>query len=72
MERSQLNLRISEHLGKLIDAKRIELSATRGSIPTRSDILRFALESYLQTDLSESDGDRRRSQANVVTTHSKK
>ena len=31
MERSQLNLRISEQLAKLIDAKRIELSVTMGS-----------------------------------------
>lgn len=61
MDRSQLNLRISDQLGKLIDAKRIELSAVRGGIPTRSDILRFALEAYLGADLSESDADRRRS-----------
>lgn len=60
MERSQLNLRISDHLGKLIDAKRIELAATMGTIPTRSEILRFALESYLGEDLSETEGDRRR------------
>jgi len=61
MERSQLNLRISEQLAKLIDAKRIELSVTMGSIPSRSDILRFALEKYLEQDLSEIEMDRRRS-----------
>lgn len=61
MERSQLNLRISDELGKLIDAKRIELNASLGYIPTRSDILRLALSSYLGTDLSASEGDRRRS-----------
>lgn len=61
MERSQLNLRISDQLGKLIDAKRIELSQTMGSIPTRSDILRFALAQYLNVDLSQTDQDRRRS-----------
>jgi len=60
MERSQLNLRISEQLAKLIDAKRIELSATMGNIPSRSDILRFALEKYLEQDLSEIETDRRR------------
>ena len=60
MERSQLNLRISEQLAKLIDAKRIELSATMGSIPSRSDILRFALEKYLEQDLSGIETDRRR------------
>lgn len=61
MERSQLNLRISDQLGKLIDAKRIELSAQIGSIPSRSDILRFALEMYLGQDLSDSELDRRKS-----------
>lgn len=60
MERSQLNLRISDELGKLIDHKRIELNSTLGYIPTRSDILRLALSAYLGTDLAESEGDRRR------------
>jgi len=60
MERSQLNLRISEALGKMIDAKRIELSATLGHIPSRSDILRLALEKYLEMDLSKSEVDRRK------------
>lgn len=63
MERSQLNLRISDQLGKLIDAKRIELSAQMGTIPSRSDILRFALEMYLDIDLSDSEMDRRKSPA---------
>ena len=63
MERSQLNLRISEQLAKLIDAKRIELSVTMGGIPSRSDILRFALEKYLEQDLSEIEVDRRRTSA---------
>ena len=63
MERSQLNLRISEQLAKLIDAKRIELSVTMGSTPSRSDILRFALEKYLEQDLSEIEVDRRRTSA---------
>ena len=61
MERSQLNLRISDQLGKLIDAKRIELSAQMGAIPSRSDVLRLALEMYLETDLADSEIDRRRS-----------
>jgi hypothetical protein len=61
MERSQINLRISEQLGKLIDAKRIELSQSMGSIPTRSDVLRFALAQYLNVDLSQTEQDRRRS-----------
>lgn len=68
MERSQLNLRISDQLGKLIDAKRIELSAQMGTIPSRSDILRFALELYLGQDLSDSEVDRRRSSTKSAKT----
>ncbi len=60
MERSQLNLRISDELGKLIDAKRIELSTSLGTIPSRSDVLRFALEQYLNRDLSSTEADRRK------------
>lgn len=60
MERSQLNLRISEELGRLIDAKRIELSRKMGSIPSRSDVLRMALAQLLEVDLSEIEQDRRR------------
>jgi hypothetical protein len=60
MERSQLNLRISEQLGKLIDAKRIKLAKSMGSIPSRSDVLRLALAKYLEVDLSETEQDRRR------------
>ena len=59
-ERSQLNMRMSETLRKLIDAKRIELSASLGEIPTRTDVLRFALEAYLGEDLTESESDRRK------------
>ena len=63
MERSQLNLRISEELGKAIDAKRIELAGKLGHIPSRSDVLRLALETYLNMDLSTSEVDRRKSSA---------
>ena len=59
MERNQLNLRMSDTLRKLIDAKRIELSESLGTIPTRSDVLRLALEMYFGQDLSQSEVDRR-------------
>lgn len=59
MERNQINLRMSETLRKLIDGKRIELSEELGTIPSRSDILRFALEMYFGQDLSKSEVDRR-------------
>ncbi len=67
-ERNQLNLRMSETLRKLIDAKRIELSANMDGIPSRSDILRFALEAYLGHDLSASEVDRRKFNKQVSNT----
>lgn len=60
MERNQINMKLSDELGKLIDDKRIELSKTLGKIPTRSDILRQALAAYLQVDLSATEADRRK------------
>lgn len=59
MSRAQLNVRVSEELEKAIDEKRIELRATMGSIPSRSDVLRLALESYLGINLQETEVDRR-------------
>jgi Arc/MetJ-type ribon-helix-helix transcriptional regulator len=60
MTRAQLNVRVSDQLEKLIDQKRIELSKELGSIPSRSDVVRFALEAYLEADLSETEADSRR------------
>lgn len=60
MERNQINMKLSDELGKLIDDKRIELSQMLGKIPTRSDILRQALAMYLQVDLSATEADRRK------------
>jgi hypothetical protein len=56
--RSQVNMRISSEVADLIDAKRIELSKNGGGIPSRSDVLRFALGAYLGIDISayEIDG----------------
>jgi len=59
MSRTQLNVRVSDELERAIDEKRVELRAKLGAIPTRSDILRMALEAYLGIDLSGSDVDRR-------------
>jgi Arc/MetJ-type ribon-helix-helix transcriptional regulator len=59
MSRTQLNVRVSDELEKAIDEKRIELRASLGSIPSRSDVLRFALEAYLGITLAESEADRR-------------
>ena len=59
MSRTQLNLRVSEDLEKAIDEKRIALRASFGAIPTRSDVLRLALEAYLGLSLADSEVDRR-------------
>lgn len=59
MSRTQLNVRVSEGLEKAIDEKRIELRATMGTIPSRSDVLRLALEAYLGIALADSEADRR-------------
>ena len=60
MTRAQLNVRVSDTLEQAIDKKRIELSAKLGTIPSRSDVVRFALETYLGVDLSETEVDGRR------------
>lgn len=42
-----LNLRVESEFAQAIDAKRIALSRELRYIPSRSEIIRFALESYL-------------------------
>ena len=59
MSRTQLNLRISDDLVKAIDEKRITLRESFGAIPTRSDVLRLALEAYLGISLAVTEQDRR-------------
>lgn len=59
MSRTQLNVRVSEQLEAAIDEKRISLRATMGTIPSRSDVLRMALEAYLGIGLDEIEVDRR-------------
>jgi Arc/MetJ-type ribon-helix-helix transcriptional regulator len=59
MSRTQLNVRVSEELERAIDAKRIELHPKLGEIPSRSDVLRLALEAYLGISLTEVEKDRR-------------
>lgn len=59
MSRNQLNIRVSDELESLIDKKRIDLASTMKIIPTRSDVVRYALESYLGITMNETDQDRR-------------
>lgn len=59
MSRTQLNVRVSEALEKAIDEKRIALREKMGTIPSRSDVLRLALEAYLGIKLDQDEVDRR-------------
>lgn len=67
MSRNQLNIRVSDELEELIDKKRIELASTLKVIPTRSDVVRYALEAYLRKSLSDTDFDRRTSEGKVAS-----
>lgn len=68
MSRNQLNVRASDELAKLIDKKRVQLSSQLGTIPSRSDVVRFALESYLGVKLSDIDSDGRKTPAKRKAT----
>ena len=67
MSRNQLNIRVSDELEELIDKKRIELASTLKVIPTRSDVVRYALEEYLGKSLNDTDFDRRTSEGKVAS-----
>lgn len=46
-ERIQVNVRVDGDLIKLLDERRTELLSKMGSIPSRSDVVRMALENFL-------------------------
>jgi hypothetical protein len=45
--RNQINVRLSEEQIKAIDKKRVETQRETGVIPTRSDVLRLALDAFV-------------------------
>ncbi|MFO1207428.1 MAG: hypothetical protein U1F48_08000 [Burkholderiales bacterium] len=45
----QLAVRIDDETIQRIDRKRMELAATQGTIPSRSDVVRIALERFLES-----------------------
>lgn len=47
IERIQVNVRVDGDLIRLLDEKRTELLDKVGSIPSRSEVIRIALEEYL-------------------------
>ena len=46
-ERIQVNVRVDGDLIRLLDEKRTELLTKMGAIPSRSEVVRMALEEYL-------------------------
>lgn len=48
IDRIQINVRLDNELISLLDEKRIEFQKELGTIPTRSDVVRIALEKYLR------------------------
>lgn len=67
MARNQLNVRVTPQIEAVIDAKRIELAKTLGTIPTRSDVVRLALEAYLGIRFDEPRSAERMVAANKPT-----
>lgn len=47
IERIQVNVRVDGDLIRLLDERRTELLSKLGAIPSRSDVVRMALESFL-------------------------
>lgn len=46
-DRIQINVRVDGDLIRLLDEQRIALLAKLGAIPSRSEVVRIALEEYL-------------------------
>jgi len=55
MSRFQLNVRVEPDVEAAIDARRVELSSALGRIPSRSDVVRLALEAYLGIKIGSGD-----------------
>jgi len=47
-DRQQVNVRLTDELVRLLDAKRVEMLPELGAIPTRSDVVRIAIERFLK------------------------
>lgn len=47
MDRVQINVRIPEELADRLDAKRVELKKGLGKIPSRSEVVRMAIDDFL-------------------------
>ena len=47
LDRIQVNVRISQELARSLDEKRVQLQKTQGAIPSRSDVVRMAIEAFV-------------------------
>ena len=56
MTRIQVNVRLDTEMAKRIDEKRTQLQKELGRIPTRSDVMRMALDKYLGSDKRKGRG----------------
>ncbi|WP_031407418.1 ribbon-helix-helix protein, CopG family [Thiomonas sp. FB-Cd] len=56
MDRLQINVRLPPGLMELLDKKRIDLLPEMGKIPSRSDVVRLALDAYLEASAPAADG----------------
>lgn len=54
MERMQINMRIDKELAARIDQKRIDLAGELQRIPTRTDVIKMALELFLESSTKPS------------------
>lgn len=50
VERSQLNVRVTPELEQLIEKKRVGLMTELGYIPSRSEVVRLAIEAFVGAD----------------------
>ncbi len=60
MDRLQINVRLPPELMELLDKKRVELMEATGKIPSRSDVVRLALEAFLALSKPRSEGQKSR------------
>ena len=62
MSTTQLNVRVSTEVEAAIDAKRVTLATGLGRIPSRSEIVRLALEAFLGVKIEPEGEDTRTSE----------
>ena len=53
VKQNQLNIRVDRKLEVALDEKRIDFSKQLGYIPSRSEIVRMAIEQFLSIDRTE-------------------